>query len=272
MSRKGEYKAAVEWLEKGIAIAERLQIKEAMFQNYESMVDLYKAVGDYERALQYHERFHQTKESVFNENEDRRRKNLLVKHEADVARADAEIQQGISEYFRRLNDIKDDTINTLSHDLKSPLRSISMQVGMLRRHGSIAGLDGERYLNRISENVNKMQDLIINLLDLARLETGVSIETSPGPVGPVVERAVAHVRDLAAEKRIHMQVSDHTAGSLAPMDAERIQQVLGNLLSNPQPDGTWLSPADSTGRETGRKHHGHRRRTRRSARLAAAAD
>ncbi|MGQ9680961.1 MAG: ATP-binding protein [Anaerolineae bacterium] len=128
---------------------------------------------------------------------------------------------------------KDDFISLVSHELKTPITSIKGYAQMLQRRAEEAGgnerdLKGLRIIN---DEVDRMVDLINQLLDVSRLETQ-RLQLSVDVVD-----LVALTRD--AVDRLQMTTSRHTLRLRAPeepipvqADPMRIAQVLGNLIMN----------------------------------------
>ena len=125
-----------------------------------------------------------------------------------------------------------DFVANVSHDLRTPLTSI--------QGFSLALLDGTardeaaraRAANVIHEEAGRMQRLVNDLLDLARLEAGqVTLAREPVDVGRVLRACADRVAPQASGG---IAVEVELPGSLPPVagDADRLGQVFGNLLDN----------------------------------------
>ena len=135
---------------------------------------------------------------------------------------------------------KQQLLQTVSHDLRSPLSSVRGILTLLS-----AGAMGElpqKALNkvRIAENdVERLIKLITDLLDLEKISEGKSrLEVSAVPVKRLVERAVNSVISLAEEKGINISRAVDPVEVLG--DEDRLVQVIVNLVSNAikfSPDG-----------------------------------
>ncbi|XGV96506.1 MAG: PAS domain-containing protein [Leptolyngbya sp. BL-A-14] len=92
------------------------------------------------------------------------------------------IQAQVKE-LERLNQLKDDFLSTVSHELRSPMSSIKMAIQMLEISLEPSGLLGDagnatnRYLKILREEVRREVNLINDLLDLARLDSGTELLT-----------------------------------------------------------------------------------------------
>ena len=136
--------------------------------------------------------------------------------------------------FRLLDDVKTNLVATVSHELKTPLTSLRMAVYLLleERIGALNPKQTELLLAS-RDDAERLLDLINNLLDLARLESGTTNgERRAQRPEEMVRRAVQEARDLvsAAGLRLVVQVD----GPLPPVMAapDQLAQVFSNLISN----------------------------------------
>jgi two-component system, chemotaxis family, sensor kinase Cph1 len=133
--------------------------------------------------------------------------------------------------------VRDDLVAVVSHDLKNPLGVIHLQVGLILR---ALPLDREgpwrrlhTSIDRIQRAADRMNTLIRDLLDLAKIEAGrFAIEPVPEELESLIEECVELFHPLAGQKRISLtqQVSQPEVWVCA--DRERIFQVFSNLLGN----------------------------------------
>ena len=136
--------------------------------------------------------------------------------------------------FRLLDDVKTNLVATVSHELKTPLTSIRMAVYLLleERIGALNPKQTE-LLIASRDDAERLLDLINNLLDLAKLESGAAVsERRTQPPEELVRRAVQQARDLVSATGLNlaMQVEGH----LPPVAiaADQISHVFSNLISN----------------------------------------
>lgn len=129
---------------------------------------------------------------------------------------------------------REDLVAVVSHDLKNPLATIFMNVKILGRKLPPPETAPELHtpLDRIKRAGERMDRLIRDLLDLARIDAGhLVIEPAPEDAHALLAEALETVREPAAAKSIRLDLS---APELPPVrcDHERILQVLSNLLGN----------------------------------------
>jgi PAS domain S-box-containing protein len=128
--------------------------------------------------------------------------------------------------------LKDEFLATVSHELTSPLNSISGWARILRT-GNLNAQQSARALETIERSAKSQNQLINDLLDVSRIITGkMRLDVGPVPLRAVIEAAVDTVRPAADAKGINLAVSFDPEADMASGDAERLQQVMWNLLSN----------------------------------------
>jgi two-component system, NarL family, sensor histidine kinase BarA len=131
-----------------------------------------------------------------------------------------------------LNMLKSDFMATMSHELRTPLNSI---LGFSEVLGSIDAMDEKqkRYVQNIQKSGRTLLEMINDILDLAKMESGkMEVRPSDFRVAQVVSAQCDMARPLTERKNIDLEV--HADGELPPMhqDQARVQQILNNLLSN----------------------------------------
>ncbi len=130
------------------------------------------------------------------------------------------------------NRIKSDFMATMSHELRTPLNSI---LGFSDVLGSIDSLDNkqQRYVQNIQKSGRLLLEMINNVLDLAKVESGkMELRLTSFDVRRVIGAQCDMARPLSEKKNIDL--IEEIQPDLPPMlqDQGRIQQVLNNLLSN----------------------------------------
>jgi signal transduction histidine kinase len=146
--------------------------------------------------------------------------------------------------------MKDELLHTASHDLKSPLAAVNLNLELIRRHGTVADERGAEYLQRIEGSLSWMEKLITDVLDLAKLETGRALDIKLTSLNPVLEAALADFKSIAQNKSISLQVNLQEKSPEVPIDPILLRQALDNLLSNAikftEPGGEVTMSADQS--------------------------
>ena len=130
---------------------------------------------------------------------------------------------------------RDDLVAVVSHDLRNPLGVIQMQAAILLQTLGSGSEDFSRRIqtstDHIQRAVRRMNTLIRDLLDLAKLEAGrFTLQCSRCQMNDLVEESLLILRPLAEAKRITL-TSDLRADAVHA-DRDRIFQVLSNLVGN----------------------------------------
>jgi CheY-like chemotaxis protein/two-component sensor histidine kinase len=129
------------------------------------------------------------------------------------------------------NRLKDEFLAVLSHELRTPLNAILGWARMLRA-GTLPPQDMPRALETIERNARVQAQLIEDLLDVSRIVSGkLRLEMRPVDLVEIVEEALDTVRPTAEARGVSLTTS---LTHVAPIsgDAQRLQQVVWNLLSN----------------------------------------
>lgn len=125
-----------------------------------------------------------------------------------------------------------DLLANASHDLRTPLTSISGFAGALV-DGTLSGAEGAREAGRIiGEEAERMRRLVEDLLYLGRIESGdLALERQPTDLAELARAAQARFMFRAQEGGIHFEVRAPEPVVILG-DSHRIGQVLDNLLEN----------------------------------------
>lgn len=133
-------------------------------------------------------------------------------------------------------------LNSISHDLRTPLSSITGALSSLREEGNVLHAESRRELiDLASEEAERMNRFIGNLLDITRLEAGaLKLKKEPYDWQDLLGSCVASLEPRLKERKIKINIPPNLP--LIPMDSALMAQVLINLLDNAlkysPPDGT----------------------------------
>lgn len=146
---------------------------------------------------------------------------------------------------KQLEQMKRDFVAVVSHDLRTPLTSIQMIHSMLKEDAEgVLPPQAMKNLSNAQDNVSRLMALINNLLDLEKLDAGyVELILEQAPLKKAIDTSVGAVEALAKRQKISI-VNSIDNNIEAYVDAERITQVVVNLLSNAlkfSPNGSTIS-------------------------------
>jgi len=130
---------------------------------------------------------------------------------------------------------RDDVLAIVAHDLRNPLNAISMQADLLQRGAARDSEDHaeERRLQAIQRSATRMNRLIQDLVDVARMESGhLAVQQGPVSARQVILDCVEDQKALtrAASLEVRLEVAADLGEVWA--DRDRLLQVLENLVGN----------------------------------------
>ncbi len=130
------------------------------------------------------------------------------------------------------NRLKDEFLATVSHELRTPLNAILGWSSMLQ-----AGMTNEELRRRADETIYRsaqaQAQLIEDLLDVSRIISGnLRIQNLPVNLSAVVESSIETLRPASEAKSIRLEISIDDKPCRISGDAQRLQQIVWNLISN----------------------------------------
>ncbi|OQB23873.1 MAG: Alkaline phosphatase synthesis sensor protein PhoR [Firmicutes bacterium ADurb.Bin182] len=170
--------------------------------------------------------------------------NTVKKYTAGFfdARIKAEGSDEVSQLAKSFNAMADE-LNTLeqarrsfvanvSHELRSPLTSMH---GFLEamQDGTISNEDFPQYLNIVIAENNRMINMVNDLLDLARIESGqFELNTEQFDINELIRRTLITFETRIGEKKLDVKAEFSQDHCFAEADSFKIAQVLRNLIDN----------------------------------------
>lgn len=135
-------------------------------------------------------------------------------------------------HFEEMNRLKDQYVQMVSHDLKTPLSVIVGHISLIMKRGEIANPAVQESLEIIMEAAEMMRRLIRDLLDLAKIESGVGMQMESVSVNDLVQACALAFSHNADEKHIVLDLNLLETDISIQADHDRMVQVLSNLISN----------------------------------------
>jgi signal transduction histidine kinase len=233
---RGQYERAIASFKDTLTQAETLQSKMMQLDCHEGLAACYRNLEDWKTALEHREQAVAIKDEIRTEDSIAKLRNLEVLYKTRQAHSAAEAQRRLREedrrYYKQINQMKDEILNVASHDLKSPLVGIKLTVDSLRRHGRVDDERGQQLVSDIDTTIKQMGKLIVNVLDLAKLETGRALNTEMCDFGAFLEALFADMKNIAEQKHINLHLERPLPLVTLPFDPVRMSQVLQNLIFN----------------------------------------
>jgi signal transduction histidine kinase len=133
----------------------------------------------------------------------------------------------------RATQLRDQVLGVVAHDLRNPLSAILMQTSVLKRQGPELERRSEQPMEVIQRAAKRMNRLIQDLLDVARMEAGqLTIERARLSAGGLIAEAVDMQRPLAASASLELRVEVDPDVAEVWGDRDRLLQVFENLIGN----------------------------------------
>ncbi|NIP53070.1 hypothetical protein GWN42_22565, partial [candidate division KSB1 bacterium] len=133
--------------------------------------------------------------------------------------------------FKQLDEMKSDFVANVSHDLRSPLTQMLTYSQLIPMDGPLTE-NQVKWLSRVERAVVDMKDLIEVLLDLNRLESGVTLVTVPFRVEEIFRSIVEDFKDEAATNGVTIKYETEEFLPVVDGDVDLIKQAIRNIVSN----------------------------------------
>lgn len=156
--------------------------------------------------------------------------------------------------LKELDQLKDEFVSSVSHELRSPLAAISGYVELMTRKPleQIPVEKRTKAFNIILDSTTRLTQFINDILDLAKLKAGrVDIRKTPFHAGKALEETLGLFQPLLDKKRMTGRANVSSDLPVVAADDEKVRQVITNLVSNaykftPE-EGTLTLSAKDTG-------------------------
>ncbi len=166
-----------------------------------------------------------------------RNKQRLRQKEAELA---AQLEHAEADKLREMDAMKSTFFANISHEFRTPLTLIVSPLEQMM-NGSFKD-DFQKYYRIMHRNGKRLLDLVNQLLDLSRLESGkLKLEVSEGDLSGFFRAVAFSFESLAVRKQIDYQVIvDEKPAANCFFDKDKLEKILNNLISNAfkfTPDG-----------------------------------
>ena len=130
--------------------------------------------------------------------------------------------------------LKNEFLANMSHELRTPLNGILgfAQILLTGFRGPL-NLEQQKYVRLIEQSGQRLQGLISDLFDIARIEAGeLVLHPEPVEIAEICQASLAAVQEAARQKNIAISYLPDPAAQRLQVDRLRLKQILVNLLSN----------------------------------------
>jgi signal transduction histidine kinase len=122
----------------------------------------------------------------------------------------------------KLDQLKSEFVSHVSHELRTPLTSAKVTLANVQE-----GISGKDSLARVQEDLDRLIQMVNELLDIARIEAGLQLAKQATDLGDLARSAAESLRPLA---KVELHVTG--SGDVIDLDPARVQQIVVNLVDN----------------------------------------
>jgi signal transduction histidine kinase len=149
-----------------------------------------------------------------------------------LERATAELRAA-NEKLKSLDLLKDDFMSSVTHELRTPLTSIRALAELMRDDPKIDLAQRKQFIEIIVSETERLSRLVNQVLDMAKIESGnAEWHATAIDLRTLVKQAVVTTSELFRERQIQVLLDSPETAVRLMADADRLTQVLLNLLSN----------------------------------------
>ncbi len=134
----------------------------------------------------------------------------------------------------RVSKLKSNFLSMISHELRSPLTAMQLQLQILKRDPKATVSDKQRdIVQRIERSTARMTELIDSLLQYVRVESGkLTTEIEPTDISALAESLIGDFRPEAEAKGLALKLNKEGDVPVLATDPRLLQLILTNLLAN----------------------------------------
>ena len=141
-----------------------------------------------------------------------------------------ELKQAEATSLKELDEAKTKLLTNISHEFRTPLTIMLGMARLIKEHPDEWFRKGSE---KIIQNGHALLHLVNDLLDMARLEAGaMTVNCLQQDIITQLRYLVGSFSSVATEKNIDLQFSPHSGEFIMDFDADKLMQIVSNLLSN----------------------------------------
>ncbi len=157
-----------------------------------------------------------------------RNKERIKQKETELT---AQLEHAEAEKLREMDSLKSTFFANISHEFRTPLTLIISPLEQMM-NGSFQG-DFQKYYRIMHRNGKRLLDLVNQLLDLSKLESGkLKLSASEGDLAAFVRAIGFSFESLAVRKQVDYQVIVPEGTTICYFDSDKVEKILSNLISN----------------------------------------
>ena len=157
---------------------------------------------------------------------------IALPFDQDKARGALVLIQDLTE-LRGLQTMRRELVGNISHEFRTPLAGIKAMVETLQDGAIDDGGAAKDFLSRIEVEVDRLTQLVAELTELSRIESGhAELDIKPVNLNNLVEAVITQLEPQAKRQNLVIQKELFADLPVVPADPERIRQVIVNLVHN----------------------------------------
>jgi two-component system, sensor histidine kinase and response regulator len=134
--------------------------------------------------------------------------------------------------YERLSAMKDEFVHAATHDLRNPLTVITYKAYFLEKLCDSSDDKVRKHLDGIKQSIVKMRELIADMLDIARIETGNGLNRQPVALDDYLRGLLVDLSLVASEKDIELHCLPPDTLPTMQLDTALMGRALTNLVEN----------------------------------------
>jgi Na+/proline symporter/signal transduction histidine kinase len=139
----------------------------------------------------------------------------------------------VNEQLKEMDLLKDEFLYTVTHELRTPITSIRAMTEIVHDNEDMPEEQKQLFLGNVIRETERLTHLITQVLNLERYESGrQQLNLNPVLLNTLLKDSIQSLQALTDEKKIVIQLNIPDSMFLIRCDADLLQQVLNNLISN----------------------------------------
>lgn len=140
--------------------------------------------------------------------------------------------------LKELDQMKQDFVSSITHDLKSPLTAIIASAELSKKETRLMAENKANpdilteNLELIQQKSERLKNLITSILEVAHIESGVVLNKKNVAIDDIVERVIQNFQQTADQKGIGLDMVMESDFPLFSLDESKIERALNNLVGN----------------------------------------
>ncbi len=134
---------------------------------------------------------------------------------------------------KQLEEMRQTFVSNVSHELRTPLTSMKALTETLQQCITTDPQNAERFLNLMDVEIDKLTQMVMELLELSRIESGrVDMKKAALKVRELLQSPVDRMRLQAERSKLDLTIECSDSLPVIQVDKERMEQVLINIIHN----------------------------------------